>query len=30
MARGREAGFDRYLVKPVDTEKLSALLTTPK
>ncbi len=29
VARGREAGFDRYLVKPVDPEKLSALLTTP-
>ncbi len=26
VARGREAGFDRYLVKPVDPEKLSALL----
>ena len=30
VARGREAGFDRYLVKPVDPEKLSALLTMPK
>jgi len=30
VARGREAGFDRYLVKPVDPEKLSALLTTPR
>jgi PAS domain S-box-containing protein len=29
VARGREAGFDRYLVKPVDPEKLSALLTKP-
>ena len=28
VARGREAGFDRYLVKPVDPEKLSALLAT--
>jgi PAS domain S-box-containing protein len=27
VARGRDAGFDRYLVKPVDPEKLSALLT---
>jgi len=30
VARGRAAGFDRYLVKPVDPEKLSALLTTPR
>ena len=30
VARGREAGFDRYLVKPVDPEKLSALLTAPR
>lgn len=29
VARGREAGFDRYLVKPVDPEKLSLLLTSP-
>jgi PAS domain S-box-containing protein len=29
VARGREAGFDRYLVKPVDPEKLSALLSAP-
>ena len=30
VARGREAGFDHYLVKPVDPEKLSALLTAPR
>ena len=30
VARGRAAGFDRYLVKPVDPEKLSALITTPR
>ena len=30
VARGREAGFDRYLVKPVDPEELSALLTAPR
>lgn len=30
VTRGREAGFDRYLVKPVDPEKLNALLTTPR
>ena len=30
VARGREVGFDRYLVKPVDPEKLSALLTAPR
>ena len=28
VARGLEAGFDRYLVKPVDPDKLSALLAT--
>jgi len=30
VARGREAGFDLYLVKPVDPEKLSAVLTAPR